>query len=396
MKKVFLYITEYDISIDNGPGINEREFVNALLSEHKNEVICIIPYPKHPKNYQNSKIEYVRNHNGFKKLYYFKYLKDTVLKIHRLKKKYHIKAVVTRLSFTPIVPLIALYLYRIPVILKTLARYSTYSERANWKGKLLNSLLLPFYKLIIQKSVLSDTVSGSYLDWLEYKFGVNRNKTIIIPNGVNAKKFTSGSREEAKKKLKLDQYDHIIGYIGALTKARYIEEIIRAFVRLRNRNNTLLLFVGDGQKRKKLESIVKDENLDDNVIFTGHVPYQMVPVYMKAFDVSIDLTLMKMSLGEVTIGASYSQKIPQYLACGLPVVVWDVPDNQFIKNEKIGEIVKFGDIDGLANSIDNLIHMDNKIKTEIHNKAEKYAIENLSIEQLTKKRIMSWNQAIGY
>ncbi len=62
MKKNFIYITEYDISIDNGPGINEREFVNILLSEQHDEFVYIISYPTHPEIYYDSRVEYVRNH----------------------------------------------------------------------------------------------------------------------------------------------------------------------------------------------------------------------------------------------------------------------------------------------------------------------------------------------
>ena len=64
-KPRFIYITEYDISIDNGPGINEREFVKSLYKELKEQIVCVIPSPAYPKKYFDSRIKYVKNHKNF-------------------------------------------------------------------------------------------------------------------------------------------------------------------------------------------------------------------------------------------------------------------------------------------------------------------------------------------
>src|SRR5699024_1681100 len=84
MNKNYLYIPEVDISITNGSGINERNFVRSLIS---NNITVLIPKPKNElskdiKNSENVFFCYELNkRNPFKyifylisKLYYIFYL----------------------------------------------------------------------------------------------------------------------------------------------------------------------------------------------------------------------------------------------------------------------------------------------------------------------------------
>ena len=48
--------------------------------------------------------------------------------------------------------------------------------------------------------------------------------------------------------------------------------MIKAFSKtLRERNNLILLLVGDGELRPTLEAIVKEEGISNNVRFTGYI-----------------------------------------------------------------------------------------------------------------------------
>ena len=58
----FAYVTEVDVSVDNGRGINEREFVKILLEDYADEVTCVLPEPEFPRNFSDPAIRYVRQH----------------------------------------------------------------------------------------------------------------------------------------------------------------------------------------------------------------------------------------------------------------------------------------------------------------------------------------------
>lgn len=391
----FLYITEYDISIDNGPGINEREFVNILINNYCDEVICITPYPSHPDNHFDSRIEYVTNHREFSKLWYLVYLADTIIRVIKIRRRYSLAALVIRLGYTPLVPLSLSFFLKIPIILKTLAKYSAFSDQANWKGKILNKIFLPLYRAIIRKALFADTVSIPYIDWLHFTFGISKDRLALIPNGVNTEKFLPGDQITSRQKLNLNNFDHLIGYIGALSNYRNLKILFKSIKLIECKGSVGLILVGDGKDRTDLESLVQEEGIADRVVFSGQVSYELVPKYMQAFDIAVDLTVVAMKIGNNLFNSSYSQKIPQYLACGLPVTVCDVVDNQFIKKEKIGEVVTFGNVTQLAQSLSRLLSLDTKSKTLIRRRATNYAKTNLAIDILTAQRVKIWKSLVN-
>jgi hypothetical protein len=140
----FLY-TEYDISLDHGPGINERELVDVLCKSYGEEVICLAPFPTYPESYIDPRIEYVINHKRSNKLSYWAYLMDTFIRALRLYRRYQFPASVVRIWQTPFVPLMLSWLLKTPLFLKTLAQYTKFlgvkSPKQIIRNKILTSLL---------------------------------------------------------------------------------------------------------------------------------------------------------------------------------------------------------------------------------------------------------------
>ena len=69
----FAYITAIDISNDNDLEINKREFVNEIVNNYNNDVICVAPHPSHSTVYLDERIEYVTNHRRHHPLFYLHY-----------------------------------------------------------------------------------------------------------------------------------------------------------------------------------------------------------------------------------------------------------------------------------------------------------------------------------
>jgi len=394
-KPRFIYITEYDISIDNGPGINEREFINALYKELEEQIVCVIPSPTYPKKYFDSRIKYAKNHKNFNKFKYWAYVIDTLIKVLKLHRKHQFDALILRIGQTPVVPLVLSWFMKVPLIFKTLAKHSSFSGKQNWKGKIINNFWQPLFKIIIKKAVVADTVSIPYIEWLHYKFGISKDKLILIPNGVNIDFFSPSDQKASRQKLNLNKFDHLIGYIGALRNNRNIEMLIKSIKFIECNGSVGLILVGSGKDKNELEKLAKNEGTADSVIFTGQVPYELVPEYMRAMDVAADLTLITMKIGNRLSNSSYSQKIPQYLACGLPVIAWDVVDNHFISKERIGEVVPYGNVVKLSKSLSKILNLDVESKKALRKKAISYSHTNLSINNLTARRIKVWEKAVS-
>ena len=115
---------------------------------------------------------------------------------------------------------------------------------------------------------------------------------------------------------------------------------------------------------------------------------------MNAFDIAVDLSLVPMNINGKILHASYSQKIAQYLACGLPIVAWDVVDNHFIHKENIGALAIPEDVESLFKAFEQLLEMKDEERKELSHRARKYAEKYLSIGKLTEQRLDMWRSSV--
>lgn len=391
----FIYITEIDLSIDNGPGVNERELVSALRKDYGSEVICVVPYPAHPEIHFDSGLEYVINHRSYHPIFYVVHLMSSFLRVLRLHRHYHFAGLIFRLGEIPIVPLVLSYFLKVPLILKTLAGYTAFSGEVGRMRKLLSNLLLPLYRATIRRALTADTVSIPYMDWLQFKFGIPKDQIILIHNGANTDFFSPGDQVSSRRKLGLDHFEHIIGYVGAMTSLRHLDMLISSLQMVKARGKVGLVLVGDGANRIALEALAKEQAVVEQVVFTGFIPYTMIPEYMRTFDVAVDLSLVSMKIGDKVLNASYSQKIPQYLSCGLPVIAWDTLDTQFLKHEQIGDVVPPGDVDSLTQAIRIHLTMNDLECTQLRLRAREYAKEHFSAKALAARRFAFWQSALA-
>lgn len=388
-KNKFAYITAIDISVDNGAGINEREFVKELMLHHNDEIVCVLPYPANPQNYYNEKIEYVVNHKRHQLLYWLAFVVSLYVRILQLQKKYKLQALVFRLDIIPLAELMLCSL-GIPIILKTLAG-GTFKARKIVQT--VKDLATPLRNRIMRLASAADAVGVTSKRWVIETYGLAGDRIAVIPNAANVEIFTPGSQSESRNRIGLAECRKIVGYVGALRKISCIDSLINAFAGMDD--GSCLVLVGDGPERAELEALALELEIHDRVIFVGSVPYNDVPDYIRAFDVAVDLTASPIKIKNQVVYASYSQKIPQYLACGIPVVAWNLADTQFIKNSNIGELVKMGDEKGLYHSLNGLIQLESVKKKELSESARKFAEKKLSIRVLANERVSFWEKSVS-
>ena len=395
MSYAFIYSTETDLSIDNGPGINEREFVDALIKTYGKQVRCVIPYPKYPEIYFNENIEYVFPYTS-NPLRYMVYLGALFVRIVKLHMDFPCDALVFRLGIAPIVPLLLSYLLKKPLFLKTLAGYYAFEkENRDMVRKLSARITEPLYRAVIQRSFTADTVSVSYIEWLNYKFGIDKDRLHYIPNGVNTDFFCPRDKLKSKKDLGLDCFPWVVGYVGALDSLRHIDDLIRALPLLQPIDQVGLVLVGSGEGEMSFKELARSMGVESRIVFTGKVPYQDVPSYMNAFNVAVDLSLIPMNMHGAIYNGSYSQKIPQYLSCGIPVIAWNTPDTLFLKQERIGDLAQVGDIQSLAGAIEGQLTRCKLEEDDIQHRARTYAESHFSIRILASRRIALWEASLN-
>lgn len=133
-------------------------------------------------------------------------------------------------------------------------------------------------------------------------------------------------------------------YAGNLGVAQTLDVIIRAAALLGRRNDYVIDMVGDGTKRRELETLVRQNGLSDNVIFFGNQKREDMPAFYKKADALL-LTLR----GNNAVGNTMPGKLQTYMTVGKPILgAINGAAKQVIEEAKCGSCVNAGDAEGLA------------------------------------------------
>lgn len=111
-----------------------------------------------------------------------------------------------------------------------------------------------------------------------YNENVNRNtKTLVLPithNNIEFRKKLDYSLSHTEKHL--EKYDltnkKVIIYVGRLVKIKNIDFLIKAFADTKQeKDNTVLVIIGDGQEKENLEMLVKKLHLEKSCLLIGRL-----------------------------------------------------------------------------------------------------------------------------
>lgn len=198
------------------------------------------------------------------------------------------------------------FLYkRFPRVINSF-QVSYFSEFAHIKAvRLSGKLFKPARKEYVEKWILSPmhilldligfifsneitVVSGENKKEFEKTYGRLSKKIIrIIPNGVNTTDFAPSKPELDKDFLTKLQGKIVLLYVGVFRVRKRVFNLLFALKEVvGTNNNVVLVLVGGGRDYEDgVLELIRDLNLEDNVIFVGKIPNEEVIHYLNAADV---------------------------------------------------------------------------------------------------------------
>lgn len=148
------------------------------------------------------------------------------------------------------------------------------------------------------------------------ELGCPPEKAVFLTNGVDPAKFSVRSKTECRARLGLPPDRKIGVYVGFLIDRKDQSLILQALVEIRQQGAPvpLVVLVGDGPNRQRLENEVIALGLQNDVILAGQRRHDEVALWMGAADW---LLLSSSSEGWATV---YFEA----MACGRPVLTSNV------------------------------------------------------------------------
>ena len=235
-------------------------------------------------------------------------------------------------------------LLKIKIIFRGEAVLSLNQYEKTWKEK-FKKFILPRFLNNCHKVLYSCT--GNKKNWEHY--GVLQEKLLPIPCAVDNEFFQSKSIElQSQKKINknilgINERDLVVLFVAQFTQRKRPLDLLRAVKIIENKNITIL-FVGDGEEKKKMEEYVKQNELKAK--FVGFKNKSELPIYYSIADLVIVISDYDPSPKVINEAMNFE----------LPIIVTDVVGtaHDLVKEKENGYIVKVGDIKKISQKIDYL------------------------------------------
>lgn len=206
------------------------------------------------------------------------------------------------------------------------------------------------------------------------KFKLDEKKVFSWPNGVDLEKFDLKiSKEEARRKLNLPQDKYLAGYVGMLKTmgmGKGIETAIESLKFLLE--NVMLVLVGGSKEDvDEYKKAAEGAGLVEKVNFVGWVKHELIPYYLKAFDVLI----APFPRNDHYEFYMCPMKILEYMASKRPIVASDLNSIRELISGKESVLIQPESEEALASGIKQIIENQqfaDEISSSAFNKARNF------------------------
>jgi glycosyltransferase involved in cell wall biosynthesis len=228
---------------------------------------------------------------------------NAIFKLHRLMKHKHFDIIHLHTSRAHALGAIAARFLKTKVVV---TRRMDFPVKKNFLNKLL------YQRWTDEIIVISRKIEKILID-----MGIDPNKIVYIPSGVDLKRFTPEIRgEKIRNEFNIDSF--LIGTVAALVERKGLSYFIEAARDVSKKSpTTRFIIVGDGSLKEKLKRYSEKLGMEERIIFAGF--REDIPELIASLDVFV-LSSLQEGLGVSILEAE---------ACGKPVVasnVGGIPD----------------------------------------------------------------------
>ena len=190
---------------------------------------------------------------------------------------------------------------------------------------IINKILHPLFKRCYTQAVACSSLAGNWL------FG--ENQFFVLRNAINVDRFRFKNefRRTIRQEFNIPDNTVVLGHIGKFVDAKNHLFLISVFSKyLENHPQSILLLVGDGPNREKIESEIQKKGLNSKVILTGL--RTDTPQMLSAMDCFVFPSLWE---GQpLSVLEAQAAGLPCYLSTNITREVGLTAEVQFIELDK--------------------------------------------------------------
>ena len=187
--------------------------------------------------------------------------------------------------------------------------------------------------------------------------GVNPEKIVVNPNGVDVEVFRPGvGGAETRRELGIRDDEVIAGFVGTFGPWHGVEKLAAAIKSIPANLAVKFLLVGSGSLHAEVEKQLERQVSEGRVIFTGAVRHSRVPKLLDACDI---LVAPHVPLADGSEFFGSPTKIFEYMAMGKGIVASRLGQiGEVLVDRETALLVEPGNVDELTSAIAKLIEFE--------------------------------------
>jgi len=221
---------------------------------------------------------------------------------------------------------------------------------------------------------LSPSVAKDY-EVLEKSLGLKPVKPMVVGSSIDLKQFDI---------LDEDDKTHDVVFLGRIHELKGVYDLSRVWGLVREkRPEARLVVIGEGPHRAAVQKQFANIGLKDGVEFTGSIPDKQKNLLLAQARVGLSLSSEE----------GWGLAVNEYLACGLPVVAYDLPVFQEVFPNCL-ENVPLGDWKKAADQILELLN--NPVLRQNRGHAGREFIQRYDYREMAREELATLESVCGY
>ena len=175
--------------------------------------------------------------------------------------------------------------------------------------------------------------------------GVNNKKVDVIYPGLGKNLKRASEKSIAQFRERRGLPDRFIFYLGTIEPRKNLSVLIHAYNKIKPQNVKLICAGAKGWLYEEVFRVVEELHLSRDVVFSGFVPKDELPLWYSACSVFVYPSAYE----------GFGLPVLEAMACGAITITTDAASLPEVAG-KAALLVPPGDVDILADCIDNVIH----------------------------------------